>query len=85
MVSCIKFFFRNRSFRNFSLSISQVTVYLGELYDDCYKMYENGIKTLRYDPKTVDNNQTKPQIKLDNLKEQCLSKVYIMSDQDCVC
>ena len=52
-------------------------MYLGELYEDCYKMFENDIKNLCYDPKS-DDNAANPQIELDNLKEKCLSKVCVI-------
>lgn len=50
-------------------------MYLDELYDDCYKMYGNDIKKLRYDRKLDVNPDSDLQITLEIIKSMCLSKV----------
>lgn len=64
---------------NFIYVLKQVLVYLTELYDDCYKMYENDFKnsTACYDLKS-DDDQNSLQLVLDSIKEQALSKVWLL-------
>lgn len=52
--------------------------YLDELYNDCYKMYENNIKILEDKPETIVD-QVDPQKLLDNMKEKSLTKVCSIS------
>lgn len=47
---------------------------MDELYDDCYKMYENDIKILSDNPESIVE-QPDSQILLDKMKERSLSMV----------
>lgn len=49
---------------------------MDELYDDCYKMYQNDIKILSVDPKSIVEHAD-PQFILDDMKERSLSKVCL--------